>query len=117
MLEALSNAAARLRPLMRALVVVLIALLVATSAGVFLSEVGILQTALPALIALTLWVICALAFILAFSSVPARPTTEMRGLPLLGRLLSRGFHWLLLGTFALITVAALLITSRILTEL
>lgn len=117
MLETLSAIAARLRPLKRALVIVLLVLLIGSAMSVFLPDISILQTVLPALIALMLWVICALVFILAFSTVPARPSSDMDGLPRFARLANRGFHWLLLGVFALITIAAILITSRLLVEL
>ena len=117
MLETLSRIAARLRPQIRALLSVLLVLLVGSAMGVFMPDISILQAVLPALIALMLWVICALAFILAFATVPAPPSADMRGLSRLARLANRGFHWLLLGVFALITGAAILITSRLLVEL
>ncbi len=116
MLETLSTIAARLRPLMRPLVITLLLLLIGSAISLVMPDVSMLQSALPALIALMLWVVCALTFILAFASIPARPTSDMRGLWLLGRLLNRGFHWLLLAIFALITVAAILISSRLLLE-
>ncbi len=117
MLETLSAFAGRLRPLMPILVILLMLLLIGSVLSVVMHEVRVLQAALPALIALMLWVVCALAFILAFANIPARPTPGMRGLRRLARQINRGFHWLLLGALALITVAAILITSRLLVEL
>ncbi|WP_462320351.1 hypothetical protein [Halochromatium sp.] len=117
MLETLSALANRLRPLTRPLVVVLVMLLIGSAISVFMRDVSILQTALPALVTLMLWVICALVFILAFVKIPARPSADVHGLQRLSRQLNRGFHWLLLGLFALITVAAILISSRLLVEL
>lgn len=102
---------------MRPFVIVLLALLIGSAISIVMPDVSILQTALPALIALMLWVVCALVFILAFSRIPAQPSSDMRGLRMLTRLLNRAFHWLLLGIFALITAAAILITSRLLLEL
>jgi hypothetical protein len=116
MLETVSQLAARLRPLQQTLLAILGVLVVGTLLSLFMPKVGVLQAALPTLIALLLWVVCALVFILAFASVPAPPTPALRGLARLARLLNRGLHWLLLGAFALITVAVILLSARLIAD-
>ena len=117
MLEALSRLALRLKPLRRGLSIALLLLAIATAVIIAMPGISSLQAALPALIAALLWVVCLLVFIQAFASVPAPPEPEMDGLRRLGRRLNRGFHWLLFVLFILISVAATLITGRLLAEL
>jgi len=117
MLDTLCKLALRLKPLVRGLMIALLVLAMGAAVLVVMPAASRLQAALPALVAVLLWVLCVLVFIQAFATVPARPEPEMRGLQWLGRQLNRGFHWLLLGVFVLISIAAVLITGRLLAEL
>ncbi|MBK5930862.1 hypothetical protein [Halochromatium salexigens] len=114
MLESLSRIATRLRGLTSALIVLLIVLLIGAAIIIFNPGSHALQAALPAVIALLLWTLCGLVFIQTFTTVPTRPSPEMRGFPRLARRLNRGFHWLLFATFILISIAALMLTTRLL---
>lgn len=117
MLETVSQCARRLQPLRPVLVIALALLVVVTAVAIVNPNLTSLQTALPALIAALLWVLCGLVFIRTFASIPAAPSPGHRGLGRLTRRINRGFHWLLLAVFGLITGAAVLITARLINDL
>ncbi|NBC49367.1 MAG: hypothetical protein GVY22_15615 [Gammaproteobacteria bacterium] len=117
MLETVSRYARRLQPLRPVLAIALALLAVVTAIAIFNPNLASLQTALPALITALLWVLCGLVFIQAFASVPAAPGAGLRGWSRLLRSINRGFHWLLLAAFGLITGAAALITARLVNDL
>ena len=95
--------------------------------GLFLNGAGIavlvfnpgldsLQAALPALIALFLWGVCAWVFLFAFATVPAPVSAEHSALQRIVRRFNRALHWLLLLAFAGITVTAIIASARLITE-
>ncbi|NBC13808.1 MAG: hypothetical protein GVY09_10780 [Gammaproteobacteria bacterium] len=70
---------------------------------------------LPAIVGF-LWCVCAAVFITTFESVPPPATADMAGWPRLKRGLARGWYGLLALAFLGLTVAALLLTNRLVGE-
>ena len=112
-LETLSALARRLRPAAPALTIALALLVAATVVAVLAPTVEALQAALPLLFTALLWTICVLVFLLVFTHVPPPPGPQLRGLGRLGAQLNRGIHWLLAGAVLGLTLAAALLTLRL----
>lgn len=114
MLDRLSQAAGRLRPLAPALAIVS-TVLFAVAAAITVSTTSERADAwlLPVL-TLLVWTVCALVFTLAFTSVPPAPGPDLRGTERLRVQLNRLFHWLLALVFAGTAFAALSLTEKLL---
>ncbi|WP_295882495.1 hypothetical protein [uncultured Thiohalocapsa sp.] len=70
---------------------------------------------LPAILGL-LWCLCAVVFISTFETVPPAPPADVTGLSRLKRRVARLWYSLLALAFLGLTVAALLLTNRLLGE-
>jgi hypothetical protein len=70
---------------------------------------------LPAIAALV-WSICGYVFVRTFESVPAPPAPGMGAWARVRRSTARAWHWMLAAVFAAATVAALMLTNRLIGE-
>lgn len=104
------------RPLLRWLIGAAVVAGVGAVVLVLSPPLDTLQAVLPALVAIFVWLVCAWVFVYVFATVPAPASAEPPGLRRLLRRLSRGFHWLLLLAFAGISLTALSLGGRLLTE-
>jgi hypothetical protein len=98
---------------LQALAIALALLVAATVVSVLAPAVEVLQAALPLLFTALLWTICVLVFLLVFTRVPPPPGPQLGGLRRLGAQLNRGVHWLLAGAVLGLTLAAALLTLRL----
>lgn len=96
---------------------ILFVLLGLTSVAVLNPGLSVLQTALPAMIAASLWLLFGLVFVVTFADVPPSPTPQVGVGARLLRRVNRGFHWLLAGAFGIATAAAVVITARLLNDI
>jgi hypothetical protein len=117
MLNAISILARRLRPAEPALAAAAVLLFLAAAVLVVVDSSGRTDPWLALIVVLLLWSVCGWVFIRVFATLPAPPFAGQRGLSLLLAWLNRAFHWLLALVFAATTVAAVLLTSRLLGEL
>ena len=117
MLDRLQRLASWMRPAAPFLVLAGMALLLLCLALLFLTDGGERgdKLLLPAIVAM-IWCLCGYVFILAFETVPAFPGAELHGLRRLMRLFARAWHWLLAIIFIGVTVAAIMLSARILSE-
>lgn len=116
MLDRAAELARTGRPLLRLLVGAALIIGIGIVLLILTPSFDALQAMLPALLAVFVWLVCALVFVYAFASVPAPAPAELSGLRRLLRHLSRGLHWLLLFAFVGISIAALWLGARLVAE-
>jgi hypothetical protein len=116
MLDTLQRLARWLRPAAPLLALAGVALLLLCIGLLLLTEAPRTDHLLLPAIAGLVWCLCGYVFILTFQHVPAFPADDMRGWQRLRRLIARAWHWLLALIFIAATIAAYMLTSRIIGE-
>jgi hypothetical protein len=116
MLDTLQRLARWMRPAAPVLAFAGFALLLLCVGLLLLTEAARTDHLLLPAIAALVWCLCGYVFIRTFQQVPAFPSADLRGWQRLKRLFARAWHWLLALIFIATSIAALLLTSRIISE-
>jgi hypothetical protein len=116
MLDALSILAQRIRPASPLFAGAALVMFLAAAALIIGDTSGRADQWLALILTMLVWSICGWVFIRVFATVPPPPTPDHQGLALLLAWLNRAFHWMLALIFAGATAAAVLLTSRLISE-
>lgn len=116
MLDTFQRLARWMRPAAPILAIASVALVLLCIGLLLLTEAPRTDHLLLPAIAGLVWCLCSYVFIVAFQHVPAFPHGDVRGWRRLKRLFARAWHWLLALVFIATTIAAFMLTTRIIGE-
>jgi hypothetical protein len=116
MLQILQRTASRLRPAAPVLAAAGVLSLIAVAALLLLAPGAAAEAWLRLAIVALLWSLCGYVFIQAFQQIPPPPDAAMGAWQRLSRRLARGWLWLLALVFVGTTIAAVLLTNRLVTD-